>query len=95
MEAAQLNLNLQLGEEGREGGKGVGSGQRGAGKGRLSVEVVRPWSKCQFNVNKFILATNGNGNGRGHTECTVQEEAGSAGGVGEEHSHRALLDQAM
>lgn len=65
----------------------MGRGERG--------KVVRPWSKCQFNVNKFILATNGNGNGRGHTECAVQEEAGSAGGVGEEHSHRALLDQAM
>lgn len=43
----------------------VGRGERG--RGRLSVEVVRPCSKCQFNVNKFILATNGNGNGRGHT----------------------------
>lgn len=44
------------------------------------------WLDLALNANLMLtnsfLATNGNGNGKGHTECAVQKEVGSAGGGG-------------
>lgn len=77
MEAAQLNFNLQLEEE----GEGEGRGEKGEGKGRLSVEVLGPCSKCQFNVNKFIFGDKRKRKRKG-THSALCRKAGGGRGVG-------------